>query len=120
VTTPERREAVRVVVTARIDVSSLDTRVAMHLADLSAGGFAVRSVEALPVGEVMRFNFATPSGQWAASLTAHSVYSRPDAGGPSDSPSYQTGFQFINPESPTDRARIDQLMGHATSVVSLS
>ena len=107
-------------VTARIDVSSVDTRVGMHLADLSSRGFAVRSAEALPVGEVMRFKFATPSGNWTASLTASSVYSRPDAGGPSDSPSYQTGFQFINPESPVYEARISQLVDRATVAVNVS
>jgi c-di-GMP-binding flagellar brake protein YcgR len=107
-------------VTARIDVSSLDSQVAMNLADLSLGGFSVRSTEPLPAGVVMRFRFGTASGSWTASLTALSIYSRPDAGGPSDTPSYQSGFQFLNIESPAVQARIHQVVDHATSVVSLS
>lgn len=119
-TTPERRETARVAVTARIDLSSLDTQVAMILADLSLGGFSVRSAEPLPIGVVMRFRFGTPSGSWTASLTALSIYSRPDAGGPAETPSYQSGFQFLNGDSPAVQARIHQLVDHATTVVSVS
>jgi hypothetical protein len=110
----------RVAVTARINISSLDTQAAMNLADLSMGGFSVRSQEALPVGKVMRFMFAAATSPWAVSLAARSVYTHPDAGGPSDSPSHQTGFQFINDESPAVQARIHQLLEHATAAVSIS
>lgn len=107
-------------VTARVDVSSPDTQVAMHLADLSLRGFAVRASDVLGVGRVMRFRFATPSGNWSASLTAKSVYCSTDAEGPADAPTYQAGFQFINSESPAVQSRIHQLVDHATSAISFS
>ena len=110
----------RVPVTARINISSLDTQAAMNLADLSVGGFSVRSQDALPVGQVMRFMFASATSPWVVSLTARSIYTRPDAGGPSDAPSHQTGFQFINDDSPAVQARIHQLLEHATAAVSVS
>ena len=110
----------RVAVTSRINVSSPDTGTAMNLVDLSIGGFSVRAPEALSVGQVMRFRFSEPSGSWDVTLTAKSVYCRPDAGGPSDAPSYQTGFQFTHVESPTVQARIHQLVDHATAVVNFS
>ena len=113
--TPERREAVRVAVTSRIDVSSLDINVAMDLADLSRGGFAVRTPQALPLGQVMRFRFATPGGAWSTALTARAVYSQSGTPGPSDAPGYQTGFQFLNTESPAVQARVHQLVERATS-----
>lgn len=110
----------RVQVTARINVSSLDTPVPVHLADLSMGGFSVRSQVALPVGLVMRFMFAAATSPWVVSLTARSIYTRPDAGGPSDTPLHQTGFQFMNDESPAVQARIHQLLEHATVAVRVS
>ena len=110
----------RVPVTARINISSLDTQAAMNLADLSMGGFSVRSQDALPVGKVMRFMFAAATSPWVVSLAARSVYARPDAGGPSDAPSHQTGFQFINDESPAVQARIHQLLEHATAAITIS
>jgi len=110
----------RVLVTARINISSPDTQAALNLADLSMSGFSIRSEGALPVGQVMRFKFSEPSGSWDVTLTAKSVYCRPDAGGPSDAPSYQTGFQFTHVESPTVQARIHQLVDHATAVVNFS
>jgi PilZ domain len=110
----------RVPVTARINVSSQDTQAAMNLADLSMGGFSIRSTEALPVGQVMRFMFAAPTSPWVVSLTARAIYARPDAGGPSDAPSHQTGFQFINDDSPGVQARIHQLLEHATAAVTIS
>ena len=120
VTTPERRGAVRVAVTASINVSSLDSPAALNLADLGMGGFSVRSQDPLPVGKVMRFLFAAPTSLWVVSLTARAVYTRPDAGGPSDVPSHQTGFQFINHDSPAVQARIQQLIDHATAAISVS
>lgn len=110
----------RVLVTARINISSPDTQAALHLADLSMSGFSIRSEGALPVGQVMRFMFAAPTSPWVVSLIARSVYTRPDAGGPADAPSHQTGFQFINDDSPAVQARIHQLLEHATSAVSVS
>jgi hypothetical protein len=107
-------------VTSRINVSSPDSQAAMNLADLSTGGFSVRSAEALPVGQVMRFRFFAPSGAWEVALTARSVYSRPDADGPSDAPSYQTGFRFTNDESPAVQAGIHHLLDHATAMVRFS
>lgn len=106
--------------TASINVSSLDSAAAMNLADLGVGGFSVRSQEPLPVGRVMRFLFAAPTSLWVVSLTARSVYTRTDAGGPSDGPSHQTGFQFINHDSPAVQARIHQLIDHASAAVSVS
>jgi len=110
----------RVPVTARINISSPDTQGALNLADLSMSGFSVRSQDALPAGQVMRFMFASPTSPWVVSLIARSVYSRPDAGGPSDAPSHQTGFPFINDDSPAVQARIHQLLEHATAVVRVS
>jgi len=107
-------------VTARINVSSLDAQAAMNLADLSTGGFSVRTPEPLPVAQVMRFRFAEPTGSWDVLLTAQSVYSRPDAQGPSDAPSYQTGFRFLNEDSPAVQARIHQLVDRATAMVHFS
>jgi hypothetical protein len=110
----------RVLVTARINISSPDTQAALNLADLSMSGFSIRSEGALPVGQVMRFMFAAPTTPWVVSLIARSVYTRPDAGGPSDAPSHQTGFQFINDDSPAVQARIHQLLEHATAAVNVS
>ena len=58
----------RVPVTARINISSPDTQAALNLADLSISGFSLRSREALPVGQVMRFMFAAPTSPWVVSL----------------------------------------------------
>jgi hypothetical protein len=110
----------RLPVTARINISSPDIQAALNLADLSMSGFSLRSEQAMPVGQVMRFMFAAPTTPWVVSLIARSVYSRPDAGGPSDAPSHQTGFQFINDDSPAVQARIHQLLEHATSAVNVS
>ena len=110
----------RVPVTARINISSPDTPATLNLADLSMSGFSLRSREALPVGQVMRFMFAAPTTPWVVSLVARSVYTRPDAGGPSDAPSHHTGFQFINDDSPAVQARIHQLLEHATAAVNVS
>ena len=92
----------------------------MELSDLSMGGFSVRSAEVLPVGEVMRFRFSTPSGSWAAALTAKSDYSFSESQGPETSSAFLTGFKFLNPEAPSVQARIHSLVDHATSVVTFS
>ena len=120
-TTPERREATRVPVTARINISSPDTPADLvALADLSMGGFSVRSQDELPVGKVLRFMFAAPTSPWVVSLTARSIYTRPDADGALYGACYQTGFQFINDDSPAIQARIHQLLDHAMAAVRVS
>ena len=98
----------------------MDTAVPLELSDLSMGGFSVRSAEVLPVGEVMRFRFRTPSGSWAAAITAKSVYSDPIPQASGASSAFLSGFKFLNPESPSVQARIHSLVDHATSVVTFS
>jgi len=92
----------------------------MTLADLSMGGFSVRSQDELPVGKVLRFMFAAPTSPWVVSLTARSIYTRPDADGALYGACYQTGFQFINDDSPAIQARIHQLLDHAMAAVRVS
>lgn len=96
-----------------------DTRLPLTLNDLGAGGFSLRSPAVLPVGVVMRFEFRTADARWATTLSAKSVYSRPDPESP-DGSLFLNGFMFLHPETPTVMARINALIDRATAVISFS
>lgn len=118
-TAPERRKTIRFR-TAAISVRSDDTRMPLALVDLGLGGFSTQSAGPLPVGATMQFRFATLDGKWATTLAARSVYSRPGAQAPSDAAQFLSGFEFLNPETPTVMERINALIDHATAVISFS
>ena len=116
----ERRKTIRFRPAAPIVVQCLDTRTALTLVTLGAGGFSVQSGPSLPIGAVMRFRFSTPDGSWATLLSAQSVYSMPDPDAPPAVSSFITGFKFLNVDAPRITANINALIDRATAVISFS
>ena len=117
---PERRKTIRFRAAAPIVVQCLDSRVDVSLADLSGGGFSLRSQSEFAVGSTLRFRFSTPDGGWATLLSAQSVYIRPDPDAAPRESRFVTGFKFINPEMPRIAASVNALIDRATAVISFS
>ena len=117
---PERRKTIRFRAAAPIVVQCLDSRLAVTLADLSSGGFSLRSQSEFAVGSTQRFRFSTPDGAWATLLSAQAVYVRPNAEADAGDSKFVTGFKFINPEMPRITASINALIDRATAVISFS
>ena len=117
---PERRQHLRLRVTAPIRVLCLDTRsTSFVLFDLGSGGFSMRTPTEVPVGMVMRFRFSLPDESWAAVLSGQSVYCRPDPS-VANGRVFLSGFKFLHPETPTVMAGINALIDHATVAISFS
>ena len=93
----------------------------MTLADLSGGGFSVRSETEFAVGVVLRFRFSTPDDRWSTLLSGQTVYIRPDRDEFSGTDAgFVVGFKFMNPELPRVAASIHALINRASAVISIS
>jgi hypothetical protein len=117
---PERRKTIRFRAAAPIVVQCLDSRVAVALADLGAGGFSLRTPSEFAVGSTLRFRFSTPDGSWATLLSAQAVYVRPDPDAQPRDSKFLAGFKFNNLELPRVAASVNALIDRATTVISFS
>src|SRR5438477_4286764 len=106
----ERRTSPRVNVRDRVKAEAVDLAQDVIIHDMSLGGFLIESPEAFPVGALHQFRVAANDGSWTTMLTATCVNSRPWQG-ETDSPSYLTGFAFVEPQGLDAQQRLQALVG---------
>lgn len=112
----ERRRSPRVPVGGRAHGHAVELAQDVIIHDISLGGFLIESSEAFPSNALHQFRIAASNGAWTTMLTARSLHSRPKPG--ALSPSYLTGFEFVQPLGEDAQQCLHALVGHSTSVLS--
>jgi hypothetical protein len=114
----DRRETPRLDVHDRVRIEIAPQGLAVSVLDLSAGGF--RAECSAPFGpETYDFRISTTDGARCEVLRAKAVYCH-RLGGPSDTPSYVSGFAFLELRNPKTEARIHGILDHVTSVLQVA
>jgi hypothetical protein len=113
-----RRQAPRLDVHNRVRIEIAPQGLAVRVLDFSFGGF--RAECAAPFGpETYDFRISTTDGAKSEVLRAKAVYCH-RLGGPDETPSYVSGFAFLELRHPQTQARIHGILDHLTSVLQVA
>lgn len=114
----DRRQTPRVDTHSRLRAEIAPLGLEVRLVDFSVGGF--RAECAAPFGpESYDFRISTTDGKRTELLRAKAVYSH-RLGSPSDTPSYVTGFAFLDLRNPKIEARIHGILDHVTAILQVA
>jgi hypothetical protein len=114
----DRRHTPRVDAHSRLRAEIAPLGLEVHVVDFSLGGF--RAECAAPFGpDSYDFRIWTTDGVRSELLRAKAVYSH-RLGSPSDTPSYVTGFAFLDLRNPRTEARINGILDHVMSVLQVA
>jgi len=114
----DRRQTPRLDVHDRLRVEIAPQGLAVSVLDFSVGGF--RAECAAPFGpESYDFRISTTDGAKSEVLRAKAVYCH-RLGGPGDTPSYVSGFAFLELRNPKIQARIHGIIHHLTAQLQVA
>jgi hypothetical protein len=112
--TVNRRRSPRYEVRDRVVGCLQREQLPVRVRDVGLGGFAIETVEPLPIGAAHHVRFTTPD-DWSAVLSAIAVNSRPSCGA-DGSPRYVTGFAFTPAQNGQTERLIQRLIEKVTAV----
>lgn len=104
----ERRRSPRIEVLGRLEGTLVALDVPIVVQDLSLGGMAVETPFPFDHDSLHEFQLELGDGSWVI-LQARARHSRSLAG-PDGTPSYVTGFEFVDPEPSDDSATVADLI----------
>jgi hypothetical protein len=111
----DRRQSPRLDVRDRVRIEIAPQGLAVSVLDFSAGGF--RAECPTPFGpETYDFRISTTDGAKSEVLRAKAVYCH-RLGGPGDTPSYVSGFAFLELRNPKTQSRIHGILAHVTTLL---
>jgi hypothetical protein len=114
----DRRQTPRIDVHDRVRIEITPQGLAVRVLDFSFGGF--RAECAAPFGpETYDFRISTTDGAKSEVLRAKAVYCH-RLGGPGETPSYVSGFAFLELRNPQIQARIHGILNHLTAALQVA
>jgi hypothetical protein len=114
----DRRQTPRLHVGDRVRIEMAPHGLTLSVLDFSLGGF--RAECAAPFGpETYDFRVSTTDGAKTDVLRAKAVYCH-RLGDPGDTPSYVSGFAFLDLRNPKIEARIRKIVDHLTAVLQVA
>ena len=116
----ERRQTIRITVHGNLHVESTSPGQSLRLIDVGTGGFAARSPAPVPVDLVANYRFRTTDRKWSAIFRARALHVKLLPADGLSPPEYQTGFMFLNIDTPAVLRELMTMMDQAMNSVSFS
>jgi len=115
----DRRQMPRIDVVHRLRAEIAPLGLEVRVVDFSYGGFRAECAAAFGPDSTYDFRVWTADGSCSETLRAKAVYCH-RIGGPNETPSYVSGFAFLDLRQPDVERRVHRILDKLTSVLQVA